>query len=636
MFFCHAIEVQRNELLKRGEDVSRFPIVKCFERSPGPGGVWRSDRSHEDGHDEHVDDMNVDAPFFCEEKKEEDEQSDFHKVKKAKLNKESSKQGNESANMYSALWTNGAKESFEFSDYTFKDHFGDVSMPTYLPRKYVLDYIMARCTTSCPNFFEKYFSFRTTVVNVSYQERTENAKISEHSINNKFRVHTRNETTGVEEIKIYDKCIWASGINGIPYIPKKMHDLFQEGGFKGSLVHSSDTNNFKNDVENKRVLIVGGGLSAEDLALMAIKEGASRIYCTHRGSHEHAINWTTRWPYDKVEVLSETTVVKVEGNTVTLNECIKNYYEGTNKLDKEGKETVLTDIDTVIFCTGYSPNLSMLDPILRDAADDGEDNAEGVKMPKGWKMNEDKAMEKAFGEDFMHIKPSKYVYANDDFSTYFEDLYQGCFLIKNPNMMYFLNCFTNTLLMETDITAWSLAKYVTGQRPLPSSQEMEEHNIQITLHCMQNIFLRYKMDKKFNRAVDKLGDFNEEQDEVWNAKEEEAERFQFHLLGRIMNDSEYPIRFVCKDGETISELGEKSIFLVKNDVREIMDKIKYDVNEDSILPDADNGKKNWIRPGWMTFRDAPKDGEFASLFTGIVSKSLPKPWFELDENDTLW
>jgi cation diffusion facilitator CzcD-associated flavoprotein CzcO len=39
------------------------------------------------------------------------------------------------------------------------------------------------------------------------------------------------------------------------------------------IVHSSDTANFKSDVENKNILIIGGGLSAEDLALMAIKEG---------------------------------------------------------------------------------------------------------------------------------------------------------------------------------------------------------------------------------------------------------------------------------------------------------------------------------------------------------------------------
>eukprot|EP00536_Pseudo-nitzschia_multiseries_P018002 jgi/Psemu1/227386/e_gw1.2038.8.1 len=243
MFFCHALEIQKKELVSNGEDVSGFPTVQCYERSPGPGGVWRCDRKHE-GEDHPAD--------------------------------------KKTPNMYSALWTNGAKESFEFPDYTFRDHFGDVRMPTYLPRKLILDYIMGRCTRNCPNFFEKYFSFQTSVVNVKYQEGNE----SDANNNSTFRVQTRDETTGVEEIKFFDKCIWAGGLNGIPYIPKKLMKLFKEGGFTGPLVHSSDTTNFKKDVENKRLLIVGGGFSAEDLALMAIKEGVSHVYCTYRSENK--------------------------------------------------------------------------------------------------------------------------------------------------------------------------------------------------------------------------------------------------------------------------------------------------------------------------------------------------------------
>merc|ERR1740117_462099 len=53
MFFCHSLETQKNLLLDEGEDISSFPtIVKCFERSSGPGGVWRSDRTHGDDKEE--------------------------------------------------------------------------------------------------------------------------------------------------------------------------------------------------------------------------------------------------------------------------------------------------------------------------------------------------------------------------------------------------------------------------------------------------------------------------------------------------------------------------------------------------------------------------------------------------------
>ena len=42
-------------------------------------------------------------------------------------------------------------------------------------------------------------------------------------------------------------------------------------------------------------------------------------------------------------------------------------------------------------------------------------------------------------------------------------------------------------------------------------------------------------------------------------------------------------------------------------------------------------------PGWMTFRDVPDvDKRYASLHSGTKACRLPKPWFELDENDKLW
>lgn len=49
MFFCHALETYRQELMKRGdsEGVALLPKVTCFERAPCAGGVWRSERSFE-------------------------------------------------------------------------------------------------------------------------------------------------------------------------------------------------------------------------------------------------------------------------------------------------------------------------------------------------------------------------------------------------------------------------------------------------------------------------------------------------------------------------------------------------------------------------------------------------------------
>ena len=649
MFFCHALETQKHELLAKGEDVSGFPIVQCFERAPGPGGVWRSDRAHDGETGDHhsaPNAMAVDTSVFCEEKKEEEATilppspvqkrmkvgGEAEEPQSTGFSEKSSKPSGNTPNMYSALWTNGVKEHFEFADYNFVDHFGEVSMPTYLPRKYVLEYILGRCTNNCPNFFEKYFSFRTSVVNVQYLEGNE-IDIN----NNKFRVQTRNETTGIEEIMFFDKCIWAGGLNGIPYTPKKIVKVFRKGGFQGPIVHSSDTTNFKQDVENKTILIVGGGLSAEDLALMAIKEGASQIHCTFR-SERKEMNEMTRWPYDKVETYAETTIKKVKGNTVTLVGVYRDVRQQRYRIDSEIEDTILKDIDTVILCTGYSPNLNMLDSSLHEAYHFCSD-CDGCKycsfkMPEDWRMKKNKFMEVAVGKDFGHVKPTKRVWTQDNFYSVFSRLYRGSISIKNPNMMYFFLQFTDTPLMELDISAWMMARYVTRQSALPSRKEMEEEHDRINLESMDNPFIRYDSDYKFSAALDEVIDW--ESTEVGNAwyheVEIEVQNMNYRLLGKMMNEYGYPVSHLCEDGETFSKYNDvcRNMY-IHEDSRSSMDKIKYDT-----VDKGGDQKDNILRPGWQTFRDAAKHDVCKSYFTGTKSCPLPKPWFELNEDDKLW
>lgn len=642
MFFCHALETQKKELLANGEDVSGFPIVQCFERAPGPGGVWRSDRAHEGETGDHhpaTNTMAVDSSVFCEEKKEEDPTiappnplkkkmkvgGEAEEPQSTGFSENSSKPSDKTPNMYSALWTNGPKEHFEFPDYNFVDHFGKASMPTYLPRKYVLDYILGRCTNKCPNFFEKYFSFRTSVVNVKYIEGNE---IDVN--NNKFRVQTRNETTGIEEVKFFDKCIWAGGNNGIPYTPKKILKLFRKGGFQGPIVHSSDTTNFKQDVENKTILIVGGGFSAEDLALMAIKEGASQIHCTFRCENKE-VNEVTRWPYDKVRTYPETTIKKVEGNTVTLAEVERDVHKQKYRIIRDSEDSILKDVDTVIFCTGYSSNLNMLDISLQEP---WYCSGDCFTIPKDWRMKKNKFMELAVGKDFGHIEPPNTVWPGDFFYSHFSHLYRGSISIKNPNMMYFFLQFSETPLMEIDISAWMMARYVTGQSELPSREEMEEENYRINLESMDNPFIRYQADYKFNEALEAVIDWDGRGvDKAWDHEVFKATGdTNFRLLGRIMNEYGYPVSHLCEDDETFSKYNDFCQNIIDNeDSRCTMHKIKYDA-----VDKRGDQEDNSLRPGWQTFRDAAKHDACTSYFTGTKSCPLPKPWFQLNEDEKLW
>lgn len=167
--------------------------------------------------------------------------------------------GEKLTNMYEALWTNGPKDSIEFFDYTFQEHFGDVKLPVYLPRQPVLECMMGRCTKKCPDFFEKYMKYNTSVVSVKYLDAKKT-----------FEVVTKHVLTGDETTAYFDKCIWSAGENGRPLMPTYLVKLFEDGGFQGRVIHSSDTADFENDCKDKRILLIGGSYSAEDLALMYV------------------------------------------------------------------------------------------------------------------------------------------------------------------------------------------------------------------------------------------------------------------------------------------------------------------------------------------------------------------------------
>lgn len=134
-----------------------------------------------------------------------------------------------------------------------------------MPRHDMLGYMISRVTKNCSNFFDKYAKFQHEVVNVVYNESLE-----------KFEFEIKNLRTNKIEHRYFDKCVWAGGLNGKQFIPPHFVKLFAD--FKGRVIHSSNTRHFEQDVRGKRVLMIGGSYSAEDLALQSIKLGAKKIY----------------------------------------------------------------------------------------------------------------------------------------------------------------------------------------------------------------------------------------------------------------------------------------------------------------------------------------------------------------------
>lgn len=303
LFFCHAMEYM---MKKTGKVVS----VTCFEKSSQPGGIWRSAEST------------------------------------------NSNPEDETLQMYDKLWTNGPSSLTEFFDYTYDEHFGH-PVSVYVKRQDLLEYILGRVQKNCPDFFEKYVQFQTLVENVMYDETDQ-----------RFHVAIKHlDDSQKSEVRQFDKCVWACGENGRRNIPDNLVRLFRDGGFKGRIIHSADVARLEDDVKDKRILLVGGGFSAEDLALQAIKLNVKKIYVSTRDNSE--ICWTNHWPMEKVTLLLNQAPISVTEN----GNCIQ-FMEVERELDgyvRNGDhiESEIRSIDTIILCTGYSANIDMLDPSLR-------------------------------------------------------------------------------------------------------------------------------------------------------------------------------------------------------------------------------------------------------------------------------
>eukprot|EP00585_Thalassiosira_rotula_P001324 CAMPEP_0196146124 /NCGR_PEP_ID=MMETSP0910-20130528/22266_1 /TAXON_ID=49265 /ORGANISM="Thalassiosira rotula, Strain GSO102" /LENGTH=626 /DNA_ID=CAMNT_0041408267 /DNA_START=21 /DNA_END=1901 /DNA_ORIENTATION=- len=554
MFFLHALALRRKRLEEDGDTaaIAGLPDVTCFERLASPGGLWRSDRNT--------------ANNVGEEKKEDEtSQADSNK-------------------MYEGLWTNAPKEAIEFFDYTYDEHFGR-AMPVYMPRQLILEYMMTRCTRNNPSLFHN-VKFNTTVKSVIFDEDL-----------GQFVIQTVN-ADGSSTESFFDKCIWAAGENGIPTIPKDTSWVLSMGGFKGVVVHSSKSgSNFDELVCGKKVLLIGDSYSAEDLTLQAIKLGVKNVDIISRSGEGICVQ-TGSWPNGCVRIYEEYELTSVtnDGRGVIVTS------------DTEG-EAILNDIDTVICCTGYSPNTNMLDPSLVPASNwpcFEENNFEEYEMLKDWKMPKN-SMSEVLG-DIPLGKISQPGYVR-------HDIYRGQ-LMKNPNMMYFLER-TDTPLLDMDIQAWLLLAYITGDLSLPSKDEMKKFNLLTLLEGYKNPSVRYDSEENYGEH---WYSFAKKHEDHWSndLSDERAKQlgrdhgdFNFRLLARDMQDVKYPTQI-----GTFSKLNEKGRSFVNLGVGS--DNARTCLNKDS--PDA----------SWRTFRDEKNPSKYCSIMTGTRAAPLKCRWLDLN------
>eukprot|EP00797_Seminavis_robusta_P014622 Sro21_g015060.1 flavin-containing monooxygenase (707) ;mRNA; r:179830-181950 len=680
------------------EQLKELPRIMCFEKAAAPGGVWRSTKSNANATS---DSTTTDST----------------------TSSGGNQQYKTDTNMYEALWCNGPKEVMEFHDYTFQEHFGkDQKLPIYLPRQAVLDYLLTRVTRHCPDFFQTYATFHTNVDTVTYDNQT-----------NLFTVQTTHRLTNATITETFDKVIWSAGQNGSGKIPAPIQDKFTQAAQTQLHANANNTNippflhasqleqRVATQIQDKHLLLIGGSYSAEDLAFMGIKWGASHVtVLTRRHGIDVPVCWTTNWPHDKVSVVAGYTISKVEivtssthneendkdvssSYTLTLskyayeNEIAIVHDETTTTStssdekpttkdktndDKESTpkppspksvvvmdhDTTTTDnqntkvligIDVVICCTGYSEHLDMLDKSCYNMSDQEYDQYWNGKdefvLPDNWTMphnqmsdfiwkyhdfddnnkhtTQEKEGDEKKSDGNNHGKEQRHSNKPCDIPTA-ATLYPGVYVnpysyrellfVHNPNLMWLAANNFDTPLLALDVQACLALRFITGETPTPSRQEMKDDNYQQALHEMSLPLVRCWMDTEYNHAVQKWlsattrkvyftddnGNACSRYDypEEWREAYRQTSELELRLLARLMQDADYPLQLGSFD--QLNEMGQT--FMAIN-----------------------WGCRNYqtCSKTGTTFRDVSAEhcANIHSVFTGAKPVPLKGRWLDMDD-----
>lgn len=543
-----------NKIVESQKD-SRAVEVTIFERSALPGGQWQSDGASE-------------------------------------------------VSIYDNLWTNGASYLHEFSDYTYDEHFGR-PVGVYMRRQDLLEYILGRVTKDRPDFFDKHLVARTEVVNVNYLDMRQ-----------EFEVTTKDVNTGTLNLKHFDKCVWAAGQNSVRSFPQKLIDDVREGGFAGRIIHSSDMANFEDDVKGKRILLIGGGYSAEDLALQSIKVGVDEVFIAVRSSDGGDVASMSIWPYDKVDLMAGVVMTGAAGeNKVVLHRFDEDDWEA----DLDGPSIILENIDTIVFCTGYREDTSMLSANLNRNMAVG---ATKFEVPKDWKMNH--ALDAVTGE----VETNYVSY----FTTRVDPDYYYGISAKNPNMMFVTAFHFHTPLLAIELHAHLLAKAAVGILQVPSEEDVKRLSDLEMLRVLSNPTNRHFVDARYWHHYRKL-----DEDSRWVA-EFEGVLHDIETLDTIMRIADYPMRLMSDTGFDVPFSNMTQYYPFAEDgqlpdcLTETGKRFYNMVLEGYFHRDKDEGEmENIVKHKYgLTYRDYVGGDEFVSLHTGKKArKSLEAEWLTL-------
>ncbi|KAM0336900.1 hypothetical protein ACHAPQ_003634 [Fusarium lateritium] len=298
-----------------------FDLIRVFERREGPGGCWIGDKTQ--------------PPTISNLAKLADRTADEQLPIPAQLPAflpKPTQPRHEESSLYPYLETNVATSTMEFSQEPIPAIRSERSIGMHGPetpfrhwgvmRDYVAE-ILKR------NHYEDLISYNTTVEHV---EKT----------GDEWKVVLRKEGNKQDYwwTETFDAVVVASGHYWVPYIPA-VEGLEQfEKTRPGSVVHSKHFRG-RDSFRDKRVVVVGASVSAADIAVDLADTVKTPVHCVTIGHTTNVFFGDTAFDHPKIK--QHPSIAKVADRTV-------HFIDGTS----------ITDVDHIIFGTGYSWTLPFL------------------------------------------------------------------------------------------------------------------------------------------------------------------------------------------------------------------------------------------------------------------------------------
>jgi hypothetical protein len=223
-----------------------------------------------------------------------------------------------------------------------------------------------------------------------------------------------------------------------------------------------------------------------------------------------------------------------------------------------------------------------------------------------WRMKEN-----AFTSALGHVEPSKELELTHKVVNEYRSM-----LIANPNMMY-LTHVSQSILLELDVMAWLFLAYITGERSVPSREEMLETNMRELLESMHYTNQRAAIDKSYSDAINQIPIEHLPSHDLKSVAYQDSVRdgfsYEVKVLARIMNEAKYPIRF--GDENKLNTMGT-----------ELLRMMAVDDYSRVLLQECDEETHKW-----KTYRDSDPT-HCRSFITGIGSIPLKGKWLDINDN----